>query len=85
MEKNSQKAFEQINELLADTDYPVRITAVGDIEDFLLDDDNRRLEQYPAIGRIFDELRGRSETGFIKDVSKDMEAETPQYPEADAF
>jgi len=66
---NENQAFEKINELLYDTDYPVRITSVGDIDDFLLDDDNRRFEQFAVIGRIYDDLVGKPEIDRYSDVS----------------
>lgn len=54
------EAFDKINGMLDDTDYPITIRGFGDIEDFLLDDGNRRfIDQYAAIGRIYDDLRGR--------------------------
>jgi hypothetical protein len=53
-------AFDKINGMLEDTDYPITIRSTGDIEDFLLDDSSRRfINQYAAIGRIYDDLRGR--------------------------
>lgn len=59
---NQKEAFDKINEMLEITDYPITIRSMGDIEDFLLDDNNRRLtEQYAVIGRIYDDLRGRPE------------------------
>lgn len=59
---DEKQAFDKINGILADTDYPDSITSVGDIENFLLDDSNRRfIDQYVAIGRIYDDLRGRDE------------------------
>ncbi|NLD45645.1 MAG: hypothetical protein GX660_00405 [Clostridiaceae bacterium] len=59
---NEKEAFDKINDLLDITDYPITIRSTGDIEDFLLDDSNRRFtEQYAAIGRIYDDLRGRPE------------------------
>lgn len=72
---DEKKVFEKINEMLEPTDYPIRITSVADIEDFLMDDDNRRLEEYAVIGRIYDDLRGRSDIDRYMDVSmiKDRE------------
>ncbi|HOV26089.1 MAG TPA: hypothetical protein PK566_07005 [Pseudobacteroides sp.] len=52
-----KEAYDLINGMLEDTDYPITIKNIGDVEDFLLDDSNRRFpEQYAAIGRIYDEL-----------------------------
>ncbi|MFZ5988902.1 MAG: hypothetical protein ACOYWZ_17490 [Bacillota bacterium] len=65
---DEKQAFSKINELLEVTDYPIRITSVGDIEDFLLDDANRRFEEYAVIGRIYDDLRGRPEIDRYNDV-----------------
>ncbi len=70
-----KKAYDRINELLADTDYPIRITSIADIDDFLLNDDNRRLGQYQTIGRIYDDLRKKPEIDRYKDVSIPKEAE----------
>lgn len=57
---DEREAFDKINGMLDETDYPVTIRSIGDIEDFLLDESNRRLtEQYAVIGRIYDDLRGR--------------------------
>lgn len=57
-----KEAFEKINDMLDITDYPITIRSIGDIEDFLLDDSNRRFpEQYVAVGRIYDDLRGKPE------------------------
>lgn len=74
-----KQAFDMINGLLEDTDYPVRITSIGDIDDFLLDDDNRRFEQYAEIGRIYDELRGKPEIDRYNDVSIIKEEEQTKY------
>ncbi|MCX8131232.1 MAG: hypothetical protein N3I35_14185 [Clostridia bacterium] len=57
---DEKQAFDKINGMLADTDYPETISSIRDIESFLLDDSNRRfIDQYVAIGRIYDDLRGR--------------------------
>lgn len=72
---DENQTFQKINELLINTDYPVRITSVADIEDFLLDDDNRRFEEYPVIGRMYDDLRGKPEIDRYLDVSMQKDAE----------
>ena len=72
---DEKQAFERINELLEPTDYPVKITSMADIDDFLLDDDNRRFEQYAVIGRIYDNLQGRPEIDRYSDVSMPKEEE----------
>lgn len=77
---NEKQVFDKINELLADTDYPVKITSIGDLDDFLLDDDNRRFEQYAAIGRMYDDLRGKPEIDRYNDVSVSKEAEQIKMP-----
>lgn len=57
---DEREVFDKINGMLDETDYPITIRSVGDIEDFLLDDSNRRFdEEYAVIGRMFDELMGR--------------------------
>lgn len=57
---DQQQAFDKINGMLAETDYPETITSIRDIESFLLDDSNRRfIDQFVAIGRIYDDLSGR--------------------------
>mgnify|MGYP005845637473 CR=1 FL=1 len=53
--------YDQINGLLEDTDYPLAIKNIADIEDFLTDDSNRRFEAYAVIGRLYDDLRQRNE------------------------
>ncbi len=72
---NEKQVFDKINELLEDTDYPLKISSIADIDDFLLDDDNRRLEQYEVIGRMYDDLRGKPEIDRYPDVSIPKEAE----------
>lgn len=76
---DEKQVFDKINELLEDTDYPVKITSVGDIDDFLLDDDNRRFEQYEVIGRMYDDLRGKPEIDRYQDVSVQKEAEETKW------
>lgn len=54
---NRREAYDLINGMLEDTDYPITIRSIAEIEDFLLDDSSRRFsEQYAAIGRIYDDL-----------------------------
>ncbi len=66
---SQKQAFDKINKMLEETDYPVKITSLADLDDFLLDDDNRRLSQYEAIGRIYDDLRGKPEIDRYNDAS----------------
>ncbi|HEX3029875.1 MAG TPA: hypothetical protein VHT34_11360 [Clostridia bacterium] len=66
---SQKKIFDKVNEMLEETDYPVKITSLADLDDFLLDDDNRRLSQYAAIGRIYDDLRGKPEIDRYNDAS----------------
>ena len=69
-------AFDKINGMLDDTDYPITISSIGDIEDFLLDDGNRRFtSQYAAIGRIYDDLRGRPDIDRYMEPSVGKKAE----------
>ncbi|GEM_PF-974114 len=75
MNMDEKQVFDKINELLEDTDYPVKITSVADIDDFLLDDDNRRFEQYEVIGRMYDDLREKPEIDRYSDVSIEKEEE----------
>ena len=75
---DTKQTFEKVNELLEDTDYPVRITSMADIEDFLLDDNNRRFEEYAVIGRMYDDMRGKPEIDRYSDVSFDEEEEQHQ-------
>ncbi len=72
---DERQVFYKINEMLYETDYPVKITSVADLDDFLLDDDNRRFEQYEEIGRLYDDLRGKPEIDRYADVSMPKEAE----------
>lgn len=72
---DEKQAFEKVNELLENTDYPLKITSMADIEDFLLDDENRRFEEYAVIGRIYDDLRGKPEIDRYPDVSIRKEEE----------
>ena len=80
MPMDEQKVFDKMNELLTETDYPVKITSVADVDDFLLDDDNRRFEQYAVIGRMYDDLRGKPEIDRYQDVSIPKEAEQIKQP-----
>lgn len=73
--EDERKAFDEINDMLGNTDYPIRIESITDIEDFLLDDDNRRFEEYAVIGRLYDDLRGRREIDRYPDVSIDKQEE----------
>jgi hypothetical protein len=73
--KDEKQVFDKINEMLYETDYPVKITSIADLDDFLLDDDNRRFEQYEEIGRLYDDLRGKPEIDRYADVSMPKEAE----------
>ncbi len=75
---DEKQVYDTINELLEDTDYPVKITSVADLDDFLLDDANRRFEQYEVIGRMYDDLRGKPEIDRYPDVSIEKEEEQHQ-------
>ncbi len=77
---DEKQLFDKINEMLEVTDYPVKITSVADIDDFLLDDDNRRFEQYEVIGRMYDDLRGKPEIDRYPDVSIEKEEEQMKPP-----
>ena len=59
---DERQVFDKINGLLAGTDYPLEIRSVADLEDFLNDDDNRRLEAFEVIGRLYDGLVYREGT-----------------------
>jgi len=72
---DEKQIIDEINELLENTDYPIRITDIADIEDFLLDDDNRRFEEYEEIGRLYDDLVGRPQIDRYSDVSLDKDEE----------
>lgn len=65
---DENQIFSKINELLEDTDYPTRITSRADIDDFLLDDSNRRFEFYATIGRLYDDLREKPQIDRYKDI-----------------
>jgi hypothetical protein len=68
---DQQQAFDKINGMLAETDFPETITSIRDIESFLLDDSNRRfIDQYVAIGRMYDDLRGRPDIDRYPDPSQ---------------
>lgn len=77
---DQEEAFQKINDLLEDTDYPVKIRDIGDIDDFLLDDGNRRFEQYAVIGRIYDDLRQKPEIDRYTDVSISKTGEETKRP-----
>lgn len=84
---NEKEAFDKINDMLDITDYPITIRSVSDIEDFLLDDSNRRFtEQYAAIGRIYDDLRGRPEIDRYPEpaVGKDEETHNTAFNSDDS-
>ncbi|HEX2945583.1 MAG TPA: hypothetical protein VHT96_06480 [Clostridia bacterium] len=72
---DEKQVFDKINDMLYDTDYPIKITSVADLDDFLLDDDNRRFEVYAQIGRLYDDLRGKPEIDRYPDVSMQTDAE----------
>lgn len=54
--------FERINRLLEDTDYPVEITDIEELEEFLNDDGNSEFDAYEEIGRLYDQLMEESYT-----------------------
>lgn len=54
--------FDRINSMLEDTDYPLEIKDISDLEDFLNDEDNMRLEQFESIARMYDELMDGPDT-----------------------
>lgn len=56
------QVFDKINELLEDTDYPVRISNMADLDDFVGNGSNRRFEQYDAINRMHDVLTSKPES-----------------------
>lgn len=70
-----KQTYDRINELLEDTDYPMKIKSIADIDDFLMDDDNRRFEAYPVIGRLYDDLVGKPEIDRYNDVSMQKDEE----------
>lgn len=59
---DEEMIFEKINQLLEDTDYPVEISSISDIEDFLNDDDNTEFEQYDAIEKLYNKLMEYSDS-----------------------
>lgn len=60
MEDNS--IFDRINSMLEDTEYPLEIKDISDLEDFLNDEDNMKLEQFESIARMYDELMDGPDT-----------------------
>ncbi|MCX7749559.1 MAG: hypothetical protein N2645_22090 [Clostridia bacterium] len=67
---DEREMFDKINGMLEDTDYPIRITSMSDIADFLMDDSNRRFaEQYAVIGRMYDDIQGRPDRDRYLDAS----------------
>ncbi|MCX7841663.1 MAG: hypothetical protein N2489_01135 [Clostridia bacterium] len=58
---NEKEIFDKINDMLTDTDFPLEIRSIADLEDFLNDDDNRRFESFELIGRLYDNLVYRNE------------------------
>ena len=73
---DERDAFDKINGMLADTDYPITIRSIGDIEEFLLDDSSRRfIDQYAVIGRIYDDLSGNPEIDRYAEPSMRKEEE----------
>lgn len=51
-----RRVFNMINEMLEDTDYPLEIRNMADLEEFLNDEDNREMEAYEEIGKLYDNL-----------------------------
>lgn len=73
---DQKEAFRRINSMLEDTDYPLKIESIADLTDFLLDDDNRRFEEeYPVIGRIYDDLVDKPEVDRYSDVGVEKRGE----------
>ena len=72
--------FDKINDLLEDTDYPVTIRDMADLEDFLLDDSNRRFKQYAVIGRMYDDLCNVPEIDRYPEPSDELEEEEIKNP-----
>jgi hypothetical protein len=73
---DQRDAFDKINGMLEDTDYPITIRNIGDVEDFLLDDSSRRfINQYAAIGRIYDDLRDRPDIDRYPEPSDEKKNE----------
>ena len=65
---NEKAVFEQINKMLEDTDYPLKIEDWGDLTDFLNDESNKRFEQYPVISRYYDQMVGKPEVDRTKNI-----------------
>lgn len=53
---NEAAIFDKINSLLEETDYPMEINDISDLEEFLNDEDNSSYDVYPAIEKLYDQL-----------------------------
>jgi hypothetical protein len=75
-----KEAFDKINGMLAETDYPVTISSLEDISDFLMDDSNRRFtEEYPVMGRVYDDLSGRPDVDRYPEPAVGKDHEEQKY------
>ncbi len=64
-----REVFDRINALLAETDYPFEIRTLADLEDFLNDDQNRDIEAFEMIGRLYDNLAYGDENDKYPEVN----------------
>ena len=64
---DEKQIYEEINGLLDETDYPLEIKSIADIEDFLNDDENRRFDAYEEIGRLYDDLVYMPSDGYSEE------------------
>lgn len=53
---DENEIFNKINELLGESDYPLEIKDISDIEDFLNNDENKRFDEYDTIAAYYDSL-----------------------------
>lgn len=51
-----QRIFDKINEMLEETDYPVEINDISDLEDFLNDDENTKYDCYDEIEKLYERI-----------------------------
>lgn len=48
--------YDRINDMLADTEYPIEIRDIVDIEEFLNDTSNTELDVYDEITELYNQL-----------------------------
>lgn len=56
------EVIERVNELLENTNYPMEIKDLTDLEDFLNELDNQQYEEYDEIEKLYNDLMEEEDT-----------------------